>query len=217
MSTLIAYAPRVSLVACPFCREMFDRGERETCPHCDVALAAFDKLPPSAEASLDEDGVPIEPEHAPLPLADLGRGKWPILGLGLAGLVLFFLPWINMTLPDIQTLSGFDLARRLGWAWGAAVAWVVLVPTVLSRRSIMQLRGARVAATFLALVPAVTVAILLARPPHSALVPVRFDWEWPMYATLGVSLLAAAVSLRLGGRIDDIETAHGSSAGQTLH
>jgi hypothetical protein len=122
-----------------------------------------------------------------------------------------------MTLPDIQTLSGFDLARRLGWAWGAAVAWVVLVPTVLSRRSIMQLRGARVAAVFLALVPAVTVAILLARPPHSTLVPVRFDWGWPMYATLGVSLLAAAVSLSLGGRIDDIETVRGSSAGQTLH
>jgi hypothetical protein len=38
-----------------------------------------------------------------------------------------------------------------------------------------------------------------------------------MYATLGVSLLAAAVSLSLGGRIDDIETVRGSSAGQTLH
>jgi hypothetical protein len=196
---------------------MFDRGEREICPHCDVALAAFDKLPPSAEASLDDDGIPLEPEHATLPYADLGRGKWPILGLGIVGLVLFFLPWIRMTLPEIETLSGFDLARRLGWSWGAAVAWVVLVPTVLSRRSIAQLRGARVAATFLALVPAVTVAILLARAPHKTLVPVRFDWGWPMYATLGVSLLAAAVSLRLGGPLDDLAIAHGSSTGQTLH
>jgi hypothetical protein len=122
-----------------------------------------------------------------------------------------------MTLPQTQTFTGFDLARRLGWSWGGAVAWVVLVPTVLSRRSIAQLRGARVAATFLSAVPALTVALLLARPPHSALVPVRFNWGWPMYATFAVSLASAIVSLRLGGRVDDLAVTRGTSAGQTLH
>ena len=101
MPALIAYAPRVSLVACPFCREMFDRGERDTCPHCDVALTAFEKLPPSHEAQLlegEEDGLPVEPENEPLPATDLRRGKGVLLALGLVGLVLFFLPWVNVTL-----------------------------------------------------------------------------------------------------------------------
>jgi hypothetical protein len=217
MTISLAYAPGVSLVACPFCREMFEDGERTTCPHCDVALAAFEKLPPSPEAQVDDHGIPLEPQHAPLAVTDFRRGKGPLLVLGLAGLALFFLPWVNMTLPEVTTLTGFDLARRLGWSWGAAVAWVVLVPTVLSRRSIAQLQGARVAATFLALVPAVTVAILFSRAPHRTLAPVHFSWGWPMYVTLAVSLVAGIVSVRLGGRLDDISTARGSSEGQTLH
>jgi hypothetical protein len=197
---------------------MFEAGERETCPHCDVRLTEFEKLPPSAEAAaLEDDGIPVEPQHEPLPHGDLRRGKGAVLALGVAGLGCFFLPWVFMTMPQIETFTGFDLARRLGWSWGAAVAWVVLVPTVLSRRSIGQLRGARVAATFLSLIPAVTVGLLLARPPHSTLVPVRFVWGWPMYATFAVSLASAIVSLRLGGRIDDLHVTRGTSAGQTLH
>ena len=93
----------------------------------------------------------------------------------------------------------------------------MLVPTVLSRESIAQLRGARVIATFLSAIPAVTVAILLARAPHRDLVPVRFAWMWPMYATLLVSAAATLVSLRLGGRIDDVKVTRGSSRGKILH
>jgi hypothetical protein len=217
MVSSIAYAPRVPLLACPFCREMFEHKERGTCPHCDVPLTAFEKLPPSYEAALEDDGIPVAPEHEPLPPRDLRRGKGAIALLAFAGLVLFFLPWVDMTLPEVTTFSGFDLARRLGWAWGAACAWVVLVPTVLSRRSIAQLRGARVIATFLAAIPAVTVAILLARAPHRGLVPVKFVWGWPMYATLLVSCAASVVSLRLGGPLDDVAVRRGSSRGQTLH
>jgi hypothetical protein len=217
MNASIAYAPRVTLVACPFCREMFEEGERETCPLCGVELAAFDKLPPSPEARVDDDGIPVAPEHEPLRPTDLRRGKGAIAALGVVALVLFFLPWVHMTRPEVATFSGFDLSRRLGWSWGAAVSWVVLLPTVLSRRSIHQLRGARVAATFLAAIPAVTVAILLARPPRGGLVTVRFDWGWPMVATLAVSLVASVVALRLGGRADDIRVARGSSGGHALH
>jgi hypothetical protein len=121
-----------------------------------------------------------------------------------------------MTLPDVRSISGFDLARRLGWSWGAAVAWVVLVPTVLSRRSIAQLRGARVAAAFLALVPAVTTVILLARPPRAGIVPIRITYDWPLFATLAVSAVAFAVAVRLGGRVDDIKVSRGTSQGQAL-
>ncbi len=214
--TSIRYSPAVSLVACPFCREMFEEGEATSCPLCGVALTAFEKLPPSHDAT--EDGIPVAPEHEPLATTYMGRGKGPIAALAAVGLALFFLPWVQITLPDIASLSGFDLARRIGWVWGAAVAWVVLVPTVVSRRSIAQLRGARVAAVFLAAMPAVTALVLLARPPHgTGLVPVRFTFDWPLYATMAVSLAASFVAVTLGGRVDDIRVTRGSSTGQMMH
>jgi hypothetical protein len=197
---------------------MFEQAEAGVCPHCDVPLTAFEKLPRSAEAvALDDDGIPVEPQHEPLRMSDMRRGKGATLLMGLAGLVLFFLPWVTVTLPDEAVYTGFELAKRLGWAWGAGCAWVVLVPTVLSRESIAQLRGARVAATFLSAIPAVTVAILFVRRPHRALVPVQIEWGWPMYATLLVSAAAILVSLRLGGRIDDLRVERGTAGGQTLH
>jgi hypothetical protein len=217
MTVSMTYAPRVPLVACPFCREMYEESERETCPICGVALTPFEKLPPSPESRVDDDGIPVEPQHEPLRMTDMRRGKGALTALGFMGLVLFFLPWVHMTRPEVTTFSGFDLARRLGWSWGAAVCWVVLLPTVLSRESIHQLRGARVAAAFLSCVPAVTVALLLARPPAGGLVPIHFDWGWPMYATLAASLVATGFSLRLGGRVDDIRVTRGSSQGHALH
>jgi hypothetical protein len=207
----------MALLACPFCRELFQQGERDKCPVCGVGLVAFDKLPPSAEV-LHEDGLPIEPECEILPLTYLGRGRGLLAGLAVAGLVAFFLPWVELTMPEILALSGFALAQRLGWAWGAGVAWFILVPTVLSRRSILQLRGARVAAGFLAAVPGTTVAVLLARPPHGAHgVPVHFTFGPALYATLGLSILALGAAALLGGRADDIRLRRGSSAGQLVH
>ena len=214
------YAPDVPLVACPFCREMFDAGEAKTCPLCGVALTQFDKLPPShdvRELEDDDDIIPNEPEYAPFPLTYLGRNKGAVAALGLVGFALFFLPWLRVTLPQDMALSGFDLARRMGWSWGAGVAWVVLVPTVLSRRNIVQMRGARVAAAFLSAVPAFTIAVLLLFPVRGGLVPVRFTYDWSLWATLLVSLGAMAFSTRLGGRIDDIKVARGTSDGQPLH
>ena len=55
-SVALRYAPRVALLACPFCREMFEVGESKACPVCGVPLVAFEKLPASDEA-LSEDGV----------------------------------------------------------------------------------------------------------------------------------------------------------------
>lgn len=196
---------------------MFDKGEDATCPVCGVPLVAFAKLPPSAEA-LDPDELPVRPESERLPATYRGRGRGLLAALALAGLALFWLPWIDLTMPDILTLSGFALARRLGWAWGAGVAWFILVPTVLSRRTILEMRGARVAAAFLAAVPGATVGILLARPPHGAHgVPVRFTFAPALYGTLALSLIALGVSLFFGGRLDDIRLRRGSSAGQLVH
>lgn len=215
----VRYAPRVALLACPFCREMFEQGEASTCPVCGMELAPFEKLPPSLDAlAEDPTQVPTLPEHEKLPWKDLGRGKGAITAVALAGLVCFCLPWVHLTLPYVEDKSGFLLSReRLGWLWAVGVAWFVLVPTVLSRRTIAQLRGARVAAAFLAAIPAISVGILLARPPRGGIIPVRYTWGWPLWATLALSLVALVAAARLGGRADVIAVRRGSSRGQTLH
>ncbi len=205
------------LVACPFCRDLFAPGERNACPVCGVTLVPLDRLPPSADA-IAEDGVPHQPEFDPLPPWYPGRGRAALTALALAGLVAFFLPWVDVTLPDIITYSGCALARRLGWAWGAGVGWFVLLPTVASRRSIAQMRGARVAAAFLAAVPGVTAALLLARPPHGSHgVPLRFAFAGGIYATLVLSAMALGFAVFFGGRVDDIRLRRGTSRGQLVH
>lgn len=197
---------------------MFEVGEAKQCPVCGVKLTRFEDLPPSHDAMHDEGGVPLTPELERLPWRDMGRGKGATLALALVGVVLFFLPWVRLTLPYVDAKSGFTLAHeRLGWLWATFAAWVVLVPTVLSRRTILQLRGARVAAAFLGAIPAVAVVVLLARPPRGGIVPVRYSWDWPLWATLVVSLLAVVVAVRLGGPVDDIRVRRGSSRGRALH
>jgi hypothetical protein len=218
-SALIHYPRAVPLVACPFCRDLFETQEASHCPTCGIALASVAKLPPSPTLRHEADdwGEDLGPEHDRFAWTFLGRGRGLIVLLSLVGTALFLLPWIDMTLPYTARLSGWDLARRSGWAWGALVAWVVLAPTVASRRTIAQLRGARVAAPFLAAIPAVTAGILLALPPKSGLIPVRIQFDWPIYATVLVSLLALVAGVRLGGRLDVLVAKRGTSAGETLH
>ncbi len=218
MTMHLGYARRVGLLACPFCREMFEEGEEKSCPVCGMALTAFEKLPPSHDALHDEAGVPTIPELEPLAWHDFRRWKGITVAFGLVGLALFFLPWVHLTMPYIASKSGFDLAHeRIGWLWACCAAWVVLVPTVASRRTIVQLRGARVAAAFLAAIPGVAVGILLAKPPRGGIVPVRYTWEWPIYGVLVLSVLAVYAACRLGGRVDDIQVRKGSSKGQVVH
>jgi hypothetical protein len=198
---------------------MFDQDEAESCPVCGIGLRALEKLP-RADTLLHEfedDGVPPAPEQLPFALTYAGRGRGAMVAIGVVGIALFFLPWVHLTVPYIAELSGFDLARRLGWSWGAGVAWVVLVPTVASRRTIAQLRGARFAASFLSLIPAVTAGILAAFPPHGRLFPVRLTFGWAIWSTIAVSLIAVFVGARLGGRVDVMTVPKGSSAGKTLH
>ena len=196
---------------------MFEEGEAKACPVCQMPLAKLHKLPPSIDALHDDDEPPA-PELERLPLTYLGRGKGPLAALGLVGLALFFLPWVRLTLPYIDAKSAFDLAHeRIGWLWACCVCWMVLVPTVLSRRSILQLRGARVAAAFLSVIPAISIAILLARPPRGGIIPVRYTWDWPMWVTLVVSIVAVFFSVRLGGSLEVIDVKRGSSKGQALH
>jgi hypothetical protein len=215
----IPYSHRVPLVACPFCRDLFDKEEAVQCPTCGIALAAVAKLPPSPTLRPETDPweEDLGPEHDPLPWTYLGRGRGAAMLLSVIGVTLFLLPWIHMTLPYVAELSGWDLAHRMGWSWAAFAAWVVLAPIVASRRSIAQLRGARVAAAFLAAIPAITATILLVFPPQSSLIPVRLHFGWPIYATVAISLAAVATGVKLGGKVDVLVAKRGSSNGETLH
>jgi len=94
---------------------------------------------------------------------------------------------------------------------------VVLVPTVASRRSIAQLRGARFAAAFLSFIPAFNATIIAVFTPPHGIVPVRFTYGWPLWATIALSLVATVLGTRLGGRLDVMTVSTGSSAGQALH
>jgi hypothetical protein len=216
--------PFMGLVACPFCREMFELGEAKECPVCGMALVAFEKLPMSRETH-DEFGLPRDPAHELLPWSYLGRTRGALTVVGLVGLVLFFLPWIHQTLPTEYDLSGFDLARRLGWVWGAGVGWLVLVPTVFSRRTIAQLRGARVAATFLSAASLTSCAILLLRPPHGTYYRPHYSFDLAFWMTMAASAIAIVLSLRLGGRDPRVEgathatldVARGHVGDETLH
>jgi hypothetical protein len=210
------YADRpMGLVACPFCREMFESGEKKSCPVCGMELVAFETLSPSHDALGEE--IPVEPHHEPLPWNFLGRGRLTLPVVALLGLVMFFLPWVHVRFPDTIDINGFDMARRLGWSSSAGCAWVVLIPTVLSRRSIWQMRGARVAAAFLSAVPGVTTFILWMRPPHGSMYSIHFDYGFAFYATMALSAVALVLSVQLGGRLDDIKVTRGTSKGELLH
>jgi len=208
------------LVACPFCHELFARGEADVCPACGLALTDMSKLPPSHDAEADDPfGIPLRPELEELAWWYAGRGRGLLIVCAVLGFLAFFAPWVDMKAPEIQLISGFALAKRTGWMWGAAVGWFVLLPVALSRRSIDQMRGARVAAAFLSAVPLVTAMILLLKPPQARLIPVRYAWGWGIWATAAIALVALVAAIRFGGRADDIRVSRGSSGDspQALH
>jgi len=205
------------IYACPFCRQLFTRGEVKTCPECDIAVQPLAELPASLEAELlEEPIVPVSPEDEPLPLTYLGRGRGMLLMVALCGIAVFFAPWYHETTPDILTWSEF--ARRLPWIWAGGVAWFVMVPLVASRRTIRQMRGARVAVGFLAAMVGTTVLARLTVPVADyKLVVLRFTWGWGMYGAGFLAVLALALAWRFGGTLRDMPTKKQRRGDETLH
>ncbi|MBK8252612.1 MAG: hypothetical protein IPK82_08080 [Polyangiaceae bacterium] len=190
------------LLACPFCRQLFPSGEADKCPECGIALKPLAKLPPSHDALADEP-VEVVPLHMQrLPLLFFGRNRGLLTLLGALGLITFFSPWVHETAPDVLSYSAFDLGLRLRWIWATGVAYLVMIPLVLSRRTVHAMRGARVAVAFLAGVAVVTVLVrLLFVPSGTALRPVRYEWGWGLYACGVVAVLSVAAALRFGGTL----------------
>jgi hypothetical protein len=206
------------IIACPFCHELFVKGEARECPACGLLLTDLSKLALSYDAKAADDfGLPTPPHLLPLPWLDLRRGKGILLMSAVLGLLAFFSPWVDMTSPETRLLSGAELARRSGWIWGAGVAWFVLLPRALTRRTIDKMRGARVAAAFLSAVPVLTCTILWLYPPRARYVPLRFDWGWGIYATWVLGVVATVTSVRLGGKVSRREAPPAPVQERTLH
>ena len=119
------YAPRAAwrLVACPFCREMFEHGEAKECPICGMTLVAFEKLPPSRETH-DEFGLPRDPAHELLPWTYFGRMRGALAASRRRPRRCFFSRGFSRRFPRIIEFSGFLLARRhrLGLGCGRRLA-----------------------------------------------------------------------------------------------
>jgi len=228
----VGYALAVArLMACPFCRELFPKGEASACPECGVSLESLSKLPPSLDALADEleEGNVTPPEHRELPWHYFGRGRGALLVLAVLGLVAFGLPWVVVTAPNEMTLSGFDLARgRAGWLWGGAIGWFIMLPLVWTRRTIAKMRGVRIVTALFAALTLAEVIMMLSLPPQSSrLRPVELAWGFGIYLSGAVSVAGVLIASRFGGRIDDLPATpwqdgrgrrrRESSAGETLH
>jgi len=195
------------LLSCPFCRELFAQGEGPKCPACDLPLVPLQKLPLSLDGQAEAAGENVDPpEDQTLPLFFFKRGRGIVPLLAGLGIGLFFCPWVSLMRPDTISLSGFDLATsNAPWLWGGAVAWFLLIPLVLSRRTLNQMVGVRVICTLFALLTAGETALMLVRPPaeHSYFAT-GLNYGFGLYASLAVSVFAAVYAARLGGSYRDL-------------
>jgi hypothetical protein len=217
-----------ALLACPFCRTLYRQGEGTTCAICGVTLVAFERLPRSVEAETEADehgeaNPPTLPEDEVLRWNDFGRGRGALLVLSALGLVLFFMPWVSVEMPEDVVWSGYDLARgRAGWLWGGATGWLILAPLAWSRRTIRKMLGARPISAMLAAMTLFEVGMLAALPPRGGgRLPVEIHWAWGLYVSAAVSLAGAIIAMRFGGALppigDDAESPSKSGGKRILH
>src|SRR6185369_2545645 len=106
-ASLVSYALAnlmSGLIACPFCRQMFEAGEARACPDCGLRLEELAKLPPSYDAQIEYPEEPTPPHMETLPWTFAGRGRALLFALSIAGLVGFFAPWIHESAPETRHL-----------------------------------------------------------------------------------------------------------------
>ena len=200
-----------------------------------MALVAMSQLPPSLDALEDEaeQGQLTFPEHQPLPVTYMGRGRGVLLALAALGLFAFFLPWVELTAPESVVYSAFDLARgRAGFLWGGATAWLVLIPLVITRRTIARMRGVRIVTVMFAAMTLTEAMMLWLMPPHHGLTPLEVHFRYGLYVSGAISLLGMLAAARFGGSLENLpkflldrreapapaaQLTSGNSGGQTLH
>jgi len=196
------------LLCCPFCRELFTEDDYLTrCPDCSVELVPFHSLAPSAESQLELEALA---EQTPLelrrrPIWDMRRGKGLLLLCALVGLASYSLPWFSQTSPETRVLTGFQLARHhVGWLWGGAIGWFILVPLVLTRPSIAALRGVRMITAVFASMTALEILVFVnMTASRQTQVLVQFAWEWGIWVSTFTSAIGTCAAITLGGSLPE--------------
>jgi hypothetical protein len=167
----------------------------------------MNQLPPSLDVLEDEaeQGQVSFPEDQLLPTTYMGRGRGALIALSLAGIASFFLPWVELTMPETAVYSAFDLARgRAGWLWGGATAWLVMIPLVLTRRTIARMRGVRIVTIMFAAMTLIEALMLWLLPPRRGVTPLELHFRYGLFLSGAISLLGVAVAARFGGSLDNL-------------
>jgi len=166
---------------------------------CALPLTAFHKLPQADGFDPTDLEASVPDEDRRVAFVSPSRGRGALALLALAGLGLFFLPWIDITFPMVDQLTGFDVSSKLGWTWAVPAAWFVLIPTAWSRRTPRRMQSARVAVGMLAFFPGVAAATLLLRTPRGAHgLRMQYSYLWPLHGTVVVSVLCVVVAAFFG-------------------
>ena len=200
------------LLCCPFCRDLYTKDDAvERCPDCGVDLVPFYDVAPSPESQLEQDALleQTPPEWRHLAFGDWRRGRGLVILLALLGLFSYSLPWFSQSLPETRVLTGYQLARHhVGWLWGGAVGWFILIPLVITRRSIAAMRGVRMISSVFASLTATEVLVFVnITSSHQNQIIVQFAWEWGIWISCFVSALGTCVAATLGGAIPQSNTA----------
>ncbi len=194
------------LLCCPFCRELYTKDDGvERCPDCGVDLVPIHEVAPSPETRLEQEAVleQTPPEWRTLSIWEWRRGRGLLLLLAILGLASYALPWFSQTMPETRVLTGYQLARHhVGWLWGGAVGWFILLPLVFTRRSIAAMRGVRmIAAIFASMTAAEILVFVNVTASRQSQVVVQFAWEWGIWVSCFVSALGTCAAVMFGGGI----------------
>lgn len=187
----MGYNEAVALLQCPFCGDLFESAERDTCPECGVLLQGEPREP----GPLPQEA----PEAERLPWYSGAGGRGPVVAGAVLGLGLFFAPWLSIRTPAAYAYSGFELSTTRGfWFSGGAIAWLVLCALLVSRKSLAELAGVRLVAALLASFTGWQTLFVLAVSGTRTSNTVTVEFAPAFYASGALSLILSLLALRLG-------------------